>query len=158
MIPAELVDFLESGISILVGTRDAQLRPDCCQGIGARVENEHEITVFVAAQVLERQLPNLQDNGRAAVCFARAEDHHSIQVKGQVLEIEEATEADRPIIERYRRGLSQDLFIAGVPVRATLALAHWPARAVRVRVESIFVQTPGPGAGNAFAQAEGVSS
>jgi hypothetical protein len=36
----------------------------------------------------------------------------------------------------------------GVPRRLTRSVAHWPAFAIRIRVEQIFEQTPGPNAGS----------
>jgi hypothetical protein len=35
-LPAELVDFVESGVSVLVGTRDARLRPEAVRGASSR--------------------------------------------------------------------------------------------------------------------------
>ncbi|MCK6445296.1 MAG: pyridoxamine 5'-phosphate oxidase family protein [Planctomycetes bacterium] len=148
MISPDLAEFLESGVSILVGTRDANLRPDCVRAIGARVETGgKELTVFLPSGTVGANLANLRDNGRIAVCFSRPMDHRSIQVKGGVLSIGEASEADRSHVDRFRAAYAQHLAFVGVPVRTTERMAHWPSYVVRLRVESIFVQTPGPGAG-----------
>jgi len=157
MISPELAQFLESGVSVLVGTRDARREPACMRGVGARVAaNGAELTVFLPAATAATALANLADNGRIAVSFARARDHRSVQVKGRVLEVRDADGADRERIERYRRDLVEALGVVGVSPRSTLRLAHWPARAVRLRVEALFAQTPGPGAGAPLAgSAEG---
>ena len=148
MISAELASFLESGVSVLVGTRDARCVPDAMRGLGVRVERGGtEVTVWLPAATAGRALANLRDNRRLAVCFSQVADHRSMQLKGAVLEVREATADERPIIERHRSLLLEMLHGAGVPPRVVLRLNAWPAHAVRFRVEGVFVQTPGPGAG-----------
>jgi hypothetical protein len=142
------VGFFESGISVLVGTRDARLVPDAVRAVGARVEaGGEELTVFLPAATAAVALANVRDNGRIAVTFARPSDHRSFQLKGRVLRVAEATGADRDVVDLYRCGLAKEMAVIGLPPRLTLRLAHWPAHAVRLRVEGVFAQTPGPGAG-----------
>lgn len=154
MIPSALVPFLESGVSVLVGTRDVRMKPACMRGVGARVAADGaELTVFLPAATAAVALANLADNGRIAVSFSRARDNRAVQVKGRVTEIRDADAADRERIERYRCELVEALGTVGVAPRFTLRLAHWPAHAVRLRVTAIFAQTPGPGAGAPLAGA-----
>lgn len=151
MIPVEFLDFLQSGVSITVGTRNDRLLPECCRAMGSRVEEDgRELTVFLPAGTAEQSVANLRDNGRIAVCFSRAGDHRSLQIKGTVVSVREAAEPDRQHILRYRRALAEAWGVIGVPPQITLRLAHWPCHAVRVRVEAVFNQTPGPGAGAAL--------
>ena len=148
MISADLAPFLESGISILVGTRDARLRPDAVRAVGARVEHGgEELTLLLPDATAAGCLADLRDNGRIAACFSRARDHRSIQVKGRVTRAAPADAADREVVERYRAAVAQEWGFVGLPPRITFRVAHWPCHAVRLRVEAVFVQTPGPGAG-----------
>jgi hypothetical protein len=148
VISPDLAAFLESGIAILVGSRDARLIPECTRGIGARVEaGGAELTVFLPDAVAGPTLTNLRENRRIAVSFSRAEDHRTFQVKGRVLSVEPATERDRADVDRYRCAWATGLGAVGLPPRITLRMVHWPAHAVRFAVEAVFVQTPGPGAG-----------
>ena len=152
MISPELAEFLESGVSILVGTRDAELRPDCLRAIGARVGGKgQELSVFLPDGTIGRNLDHLRDNGRVAVCFSRPLDHRSMQLKGRVLSLAAADDSDRPWIDRYRNAFAQELAFLGLPQRVTYRMAHWPCWRLRFAVESIFVQTPGPGAGQPLA-------
>jgi hypothetical protein len=154
VISPDLAAFLESGISILVGTRDARLVPECTRGVGARVEaGGAELTVFVPDAISGPTLANLRDNGRIAVGFSRAQDHRTFQVKGRVVEVAPAGERDRDDVDRYRCAWASLLGEVGMPPRITLRMAHWPAHAVHLRVEAIFVQTPGPGAGSRLGEA-----
>ncbi|MFT3915167.1 MAG: hypothetical protein QM704_13910 [Anaeromyxobacteraceae bacterium] len=152
----ELRAFAESGVSIHVGTADARLVPEAARVMGCRVEpGGDEVTLFVPRAAAGRTLDNLALNGRVAAVFARPLDDLSFQLKGAVLEVRDATEADRPIIERYRPLLSEMFQFVGIPSRITFAIAVWPAVAVRFRVESIFVQTPGPKAGAPLVEGRG---
>ena len=147
-ISAELRQFLESGVSILVGTRDTRLFPEAVRAVGARVEpGGREVTVLFPEAVGRASAENLRENGRIAVCFSRV-DHRSIQLKGRLVELREGDAADREVVERYRSAWAESLAFIGLPPRLTFRVSHWPCHAARFRVESIFVQTPGPGAGD----------
>jgi hypothetical protein len=149
LITEELAEFIQSGVSIQLGTRDARLVPDCVRLVGARVEpGRKEVTLFLPRATGAKSLANLRDNGRIAVCFSRPADHRSIQLKGRILALDDATPSDRPVVDRYRAALSDVLSVLGVPPRTLSRISHWPCTAARFQVDSVFVQTPGPGAGD----------
>lgn len=148
MISKELAEFIQSGISILIGTRDARRFPDSARVVGARVEaGDEEITLFLPTATTATSVANLRESRRIAVCFGRAEDHRSVQVKGRVLEIREASDVDREWVDRYCGEFAGMLRFVGLPPRLISRMNHWPCHAVRFRVEAVFDQTPGPGAG-----------
>lgn len=148
MIGDELAAFIESGVSVLVGTRDERLVPDATRGLGARVERGgEELTVWLAAAVGARAVANARATGRIAVCFSAFENHRSYQVKGALLELRDGVAADRPFLEACRARFVERWGKVGVPPRVALRLSTWPCHALRLRVERLFDQTPGPGAG-----------
>lgn len=158
-ISSELASFLESGVSILVGSRDRRLFPECLRAVGARVERgRREVTVFAPSAVSAATIANLEENGRIAICFSRIADHRSIQLKGRTVSIAPASEADRGVVERWRGEFVRNLAFIGLPPRVTLRLNAWPCRAIRLRVEAVFLQTPGPGAGAPLQAAEPTAS
>ena len=67
-----------------------------------------------------------------------------------MLEIRPATDEDRSLADHYRAALARTLELLGVPKLVVLRIQQWPAYAVRFRLEQLFVQTPGPAAGQAF--------
>lgn len=155
MLPRDLVPFVEAGVSVLVGTRDARLVPECVRGVGARVERgNRDVTVFVPVATGATTVANIEDNRRIAVCFCRPRDHRTIQIKGQVVSVRRATARDRQRIERYREQFGDELAWIGLPLRVSRRFSHWPSHALRMRVESLFDQTPGPGAGEPLPAAE----
>lgn len=151
MITPELARFIESGISVLVGTRDARLRPDGLRAAGIQADpTSGTLTVFLPQATCERALANLADNGRIAVTVTRAIDHRSLQIKGRAIEIRSASLAERKFIEQYLDLLAVDWGHVGVPRRSTRAMNFWPASTVRVAAETLFEQTPGPDAGQSL--------
>lgn len=147
LISSELAKFLESGVSVLVATRDGRMQPECARAVGARLEaGGDEVTVFLPVATSMRVVANLGENGRIAVCFASV-DHRGIQVKGQVLGVAPADACDRQLVDRYRAAVAQEWGFVGLPPRITYRMNHWPCHAVRLRIEAVYVQTPGPGAG-----------
>jgi hypothetical protein len=147
MINKELAAFIESGVSILAAGRDARLVPECARAVGARVEKRGtELTVFLPVATSATLLADLRDNERIAVIFTHT-DHRSVQFKGRVVSVRDADAEDRRVIERYRPAIAEAWGFFGLPLQFTMRLNHWPCHAVRMRVESTFVQTPGPAAG-----------
>ena len=59
-LPGDLVEFFESGVSILVATRDTTLRPACARAIGASVRaNDRVVTIYLPEAASRRTLANL---------------------------------------------------------------------------------------------------
>ena len=147
-LTAELVDYMESGVSLLVGTRDAALRPASARAFGVEVSAPSgTATVFVAAAGSQTTLSNLRDNGRLALTFSRPIDHRSLQVKGRVLSITETDERQHRLQDRYFGRFAEGLIFTGLQQSLLRRIRYFPSYAVHFRIESMFDQTPGPGAG-----------
>lgn len=153
VLSEEVAAFASEGHSALVGTRDARHVPAVQRALAVRADAASgEVTVLLPVATEDGMLANLRDNGRIAVTLA-ATDHRSVQIKGRVLEIAAAGAEDRAHLERFRSEMAREWAEFGVPRRITLSLAHWPCHAVRFRAERVFVQTPGPGAGEPLREA-----
>jgi hypothetical protein len=147
-LPDELADFVESGVSILVGTADSRLRPACMRALGAQVARDRQtVTVYLPEATSRATLANLASTGRIAVAFSRPLDHRAIQIKGTCLGTRPATSDDRAVQERYRAAYFEQLHAVGVPRARARRFAWWPSVAVDVAVGEVFEQTPGPAAG-----------
>ena len=144
----ELAEFIESGVSMLVSTRDAALRPHVLRAVGAVIGKDREsLTVYLTKQVAARAVANLRDNGKIALTRSRPYDHRSMQVKGTMLGMRDGVEADRVQQERYLAGFVEHVYIVGLPRGVMRQLRIFPSVAVTFAAEDVFVQTPGPGAG-----------
>lgn len=152
MLPEEHVTFVESGVSVLVGTRDSGMRPFGMRAMGVKVHSDRKtLTVFIPNPTGEKTLANLRDNGRIALTFTRPYDHRSMQLKGAALSLRETSEEERPFLESYVEGWARHLELVGLPRAIGSRLTYWPATAVDVRIEASFHQTPGPSAGKSMA-------
>ena len=148
MIGTELAAFLQEGVGIHIGTRNAALEPNGSRALAVKVEEDgRHLVVYVARVAAERLLPDLQANGQAAVGFGRPIDDRACQVKGLFLGARAATEAERPAVsaqwDRFLGSLEQ----IGIPRAASRTWVTWPAVAIRMRANALFNQTPGPDAG-----------
>jgi hypothetical protein len=148
VLPAELVEFIESGVSVLVGTRDAERRPHAMRGFGASAAPDRKtITIYMAEAVSEASLSDLRDNGQIAVTFSRPIDHRAIQIKGRMLDIQPTTPAQQAIQERYLAAWVEQVYTVGLPRSLGRLMQIFPSLAVHIELLEVFQQTPGPGAG-----------
>lgn len=147
-ITDELADFIQSGVSILVGTRDDAMRPHAGRAFGARVHDDRRtVTIHFPRATAEATLRDLRANGRIAVTFSRPIDHQGVQLKGTCVGVRESDAEDRAVQERYRAALLEQLYAVGVPRAKAQRWSWWPSFAIDVAVAEVFVQTPGPRAG-----------
>ena len=152
MIPDRVVELLHGPAFMQVGTRDAQLRPAHTFATGALVHDDREaVTFFVPEGRSARVLSDLQNNGRVALGISLA-SHEAYQLKGTYVSSRPTGDKDTALQETYRAKLLADALKAGYPQAIarplTLGFAYRPGVAISFRVEEIFLQTPGPGAGN----------
>jgi hypothetical protein len=152
MIDADLARFLEGGLAIHIATRDANLEPDGTRIPAVKVDDGGAcLTVYVPKVSEARVLPNLLDNGQAAVCFVRPIDERACQIKGTFLSAREASDAEHAFAAAQWEGFGQNLERIGLPRALTEGWTMQPCLAVRLRVTALFSQTPGPKAGASLA-------
>jgi hypothetical protein len=148
MIDQHLAAFLQEGVGIHVGTRNGALQPNGTRALAVTVDEDGlHVVVYVAAVAAVRILPDLESNGQIAVGFGRPIDDRACQVKGTFIDARPASEAERPVVGAQWDGFLASLEKIGIPRAATQAWVTWPAVAIRMRVNGLFDQTPGPGAG-----------
>ncbi len=151
MLDDSLTAFLQQGVAINIGTRNARLEPSACYVGAALVDDDRKhLTVFVPTVGADRVLADLQANGQAAIVFARPEDDRACQVKGTFVSVRPATAAEAPIVDEQYSGFLRQLEIIGMPGESSRSWTVWPALAIRLRVTAVFDQTPGPKAGAAI--------
>ena len=140
--------------AVVVGTRDAALRPACAMASGVAFPGDGRVTVYVTEAAGAETLANLEANGAIAVVFEEILSHHTVQLKGRVLEIRPAAEGERALVERSIAGFFRQVEAVGAAPDVVRKRRRWPCRAVTFEVTDVFEQTPGPKAGTPFA-AEG---
>lgn len=152
MIDRELAGFIEEGVAIHMGTRDADLVPEGARAVAAKVEQDgRHLVVYISAVAAARLVPNLEANGRVAIVFGRPTDDRACQVKGTFVEARTATSAEEAFVEAQWNAFLDNLERIGFPRRAAAGWVTWPALAIRVQATALFEQTPGPQAGTPLA-------
>ena len=148
MIGEELAAFLQEGIAIEMGTRNAALEPNGVRVFAATVDPDGtHLTAYVHEDAAKHVLPDLEANGHAALVFARPPDERACQVKGLFAGAHPATDAELAIVAaQWQRWLDR---LASIGCQLEV-FQHWqttPCVAIRVKPTALFNQTPGPGAG-----------
>lgn len=148
MIPEKLVDFMNSPVIIELGTRDNKLNPAFNRSVGAMVSEDREtMTVFIYEPFADVMLKNLNENGRVALIAGVFPSHETYQFKGAFVASRKTENKDFEMQENYRNKILDHYMPLGFPENFFRNLPYKPGIAVTFHVEDIFVQTPGPGAG-----------
>ena len=149
MIPQKLVDFVQGATLHFVGSRDARLRPMFSWAFGATVDAaQGAITFYVPDAEGAETLSNFEDNGMVALTVSDAATHETYQFKGPCLSMRPSAEKDTAIQDIHRSKVISHLEPLGYPSAILNGFTIYPSTAVTFKVEDVFVQTPGPGAGN----------
>jgi hypothetical protein len=150
MIPQWLVDYVHGPVLSWIGTRDARLRPSVSWAFGALVAPAtDEITTFVPEAEIADTRANLEHNGLVAFTCVEPVSHQAYQFKGRLVALRPTTEEERAVQEIYRdKMVTHFVTHTHFPAEAVTGFRFHPSTAITFRVEEVFVQTPGPGAGN----------
>lgn len=148
MIDQELAAFLQEGIAIQLGTRNDHLEPNGVRVVAAAVDADGtHVVAYVPDVAAPEILSDLESNGQAALVFARPPDERACQLKGTFAGSRAAAADERALVERQWDRWLDRLLTIGYPRAAFGHWTIWPCVAIRIKVNAIFNQTPGPGAG-----------
>jgi hypothetical protein len=150
-IPPELLAMMARGVSVIVASRDAELRPSMMRAMGSNVENDGQrITVFLSRAQSQQLLQDLAAGAPIAAVFSEPATHHCVQVKASRVAVRDAAPRDEPLLVRYLASMEREVQRVGFPphlTRAMLACRLPDLAAVEFEPEQAFDQTPGPRAG-----------
>jgi hypothetical protein len=153
MLDRSLTEFLERGLAIHIGTRNAQMRPNGCRVTAVRVENQGQhLVAYLPKAATPSVLEDLRTNGQAAVSLTRPIDDRAVQVKGVLVSERDADPAEEAFVLGQWNALLTELDMMGLAaLSSTSSWSMWPCVAVTLRVTAVFSQTPGPEAGAVLA-------
>jgi hypothetical protein len=151
LITASVAEFITSGLSITVASRNDRHVPSIAKAVGCRVGPDRcDIAVLMFADAAEPVCRDIASNGLIAVCFSRPSSNRTIQIKGAGARATLATPADVATARSSLDLLMDDLVPLGFR-RDMLEAFFWgdPAdlMAIRFTPDAAFAQTPGPAAG-----------
>jgi hypothetical protein len=157
-LPPDLLAMMARGVSVIVGSRDAALRPSLMRAVGSRVEADgREITVYLSRPQSRQVIQDIAATGHIAVVFSEPSTHRTVQLKAsRILGMRNAEAQDEPVLAAYLASMEHEIQQVGFgPPVARALLAHRLDEVVAVRFtpEQAFDQTPGPRAGAALGSA-----
>ena len=150
MIPGKILNFLENlGTIAVSGTRDANLRPHVHYVSGWDVEpDKRTIRCSIHQAYSDQLISSLEDNGQFALTVEQIGSHETYQFKGSYVGSDQPTSADfaahQRMRDRFAKAVNQ---VFGLPADLGRAYISGPSLVIRFSVREIFLQTPGPGAG-----------
>jgi len=145
------LDFIASGVSIFVASRDISNVPTLVRALGCRIAPDRQrISVFVASFQCLALLQDVRATRVIAAVFSQPSTHRTIQLKGTDAAVEQLENGDADIMQLQARAFAADLALLGYPpILAQTMLAYAPNEVVAITftATAAFVQTPGPRAG-----------
>lgn len=150
---AETARFMQSGLSIILASADAQGQPSVGRALACRVSADGDtVELFLIAAKLVPLLDDLRAGRPIAVTFTRPTTHRTLQLKAPQATLHPALHADRALIAQSLRDFTADVdTLMGRSEAALLRAALGTPEAVNVRAvlqpTALYEQTPGPRAG-----------
>jgi hypothetical protein len=157
MIPGVMVKFLERASVAVAGTRDKSLVPHVHFLSGWSVDPEGNVVCLFSDSFADGLVTRLEETGTLALTAEVIGPHECYQFKGRYVDARPATDADRAtsaacrqrFVEGVRKHLGERFTEPSLRARF-----QPPSTAVRIAVDEIYVQTPGPAAGKRLYPAE----
>jgi len=149
----ELARLSSQGPVVIVGTCDAARVPELTRAWGVRIApggNALDVCVYAASG--RRTLANLTSNPRAAVTVTSPTTYRSLQVKGHA-ELVPAAADDAQRVADHQRAFAEAVAAIGLPPELSVRLftnedaGVSDLSTIRIALDVLFDQTPGPGAG-----------
>jgi len=152
MIPGKLVRFLEERANVAVsGTRDEELVPHVHGVSGWRIGKDAEtITSLIPGAFMRDLVESLQDNGQYALTVEEIPTHETYQFRGRYVSHRAIEPQDLSTVETIRQRFVKGLWVMypDLPVELLRIFILEPEIAITFKVNEIYLQTPGPGAGS----------
>ncbi len=155
LLSPEHIAMIRRGVSCIVGSCDAALKPSIMRAVGGTVSEEGGlVTVFLARRQSRQLLQDIAASGRVSVVFGEPTTNRAVQLKGRGASTRAADGGDAELLQRYLASMEVEMTTIGYTrelARAMLAHQLGDVVAVSFQPEQAFDQTPGPKAGTELA-------
>jgi hypothetical protein len=150
-LPDDLLAMMRRGVSVIVASCDAALRPSLMRALGSDVSADGmRITVYLSRSQSRQLLQDIAATGHIAAVFSEPASHRTVQLKATTVRLRPASPEDEPLLARYLAAMEGEIERVGYSAemaRAMLAHRLEDVVAVTFAPELAFDQTPGPKAG-----------
>ena len=152
LLSPEHIAMVDRGVSVIVASRNAALRPSIMRGVGSAISADGiQVTVFLRRSQSRQLMQDIEAGGGLAVVFSEPPTHRTLQLKARQATLRPASPTDQPQLARYLASMQCELAQVGYGPEFAAAMLSAPLEdvvAVQFTPESAFDQTPGPRAGN----------
>ncbi len=144
--------FCESGVRIVIASRDVQNRPLLGLAVGCRVGTDRRrVTLLLPRHRYPLLVDAIRRSGAIAASFSEPSSHKGIQLKGTDAALVAIEAADAQRMAAYIELLAGDVERVGNSGRLVRAALHCPideVAAIAFTPQAAYTQTPGALAGN----------
>jgi len=144
-------EFLMSGVSIMLASRNAQLIPSIARAKGCKVTSGDAPTlrIFISAAQAGDLLEDVRASRMISATFSVPSTHRTLQFKGNDAAIKPLQADERALIDRYVELFISSIGPLGFGAEFTRAFFASPPDEVAIEFTPTegFQQTPGPSAG-----------
>jgi len=149
---ADIIAFIEGGVSIVVSSRSEALEPSVARGSGCRVDAERQrLRIFCSRRAAAQVIADLSRGAPIAVTFSRPTTHRSLQLKAPRAALSTLEPDDWSALERCCDAFALDVAQHGHSaqfVKTVLGLDAEDAIGIELWPDEAFEQTPGRHAGD----------
>ncbi|MCU9850522.1 hypothetical protein OEZ60_21315 [Defluviimonas sp. WL0024] len=153
VLTAELADFCQSGISVILASRGTAGRPVVGRGLACRIDAEGRVRVIYREPANAAFQRAIATGAPIAVTFTKPYSHRSIQLKAPRAEIVRPAPPDGPAAFSQARAFRDELVAIGYAESLATGYTRFEPHelaALEFLPDRAFVQTPGPSAGSAL--------
>ncbi|MDY0108302.1 MAG: hypothetical protein RBS27_16600 [Giesbergeria sp.] len=151
LLSPQHIAMVDRGVSVIVASRDAALRPSIMRGVGSAISADGmQITVYLRRSQSRQLLRDIEAGGGVAVVFSEPPTHRTLQLKADGAFQRNAGPADLPLLQRYLASMQHELAQVGYGPDFVAAMLSAPLEdvvALQFTPLAAFDQTPGPRAG-----------
>ena len=148
MVEDTLSTFLDGPLMMVAAAVAEAGRPVLARALGARRREEGLVEMTVSRSQWPQAVAAMASGAPMAFTFCRPHDYRTFQMKGDVVEMRQATASDVERAQAYCERMTQALMALGVQARQ---IACWLCLedlvCVSFKPRLVFQQTPGPNAG-----------
>jgi hypothetical protein len=152
-LPDEVLDFIQSGVSVIVGVVGPDGRAQAGRALASRVVGDGAIRLMYPDEGNAAITASAQSGGPIAVTYSAPISHRTIQVKAASSRLEQLEPEDRISLEAQVDAFAGVLRALGFPPPFLKSFCDNRSKSICVLSfvpQEAYEQTPGPGAGRAL--------
>ena len=152
-MPEEMVGFIQSGVSVIVGVVGSDGRARAGRALATRVLGSGAIRLMYPTEGNAAITASALDGGPIAATFSAPISHRTIQLKAGSSWIEQLEPEDRVCVDHQMDAFAAELGVLGFSPYFLKAFCDNRSQSISVLgfvPQFAFEQTPGPGAGCAL--------